>query len=412
MSHQPERKEKDCLNCGAEVQGRFCHVCGQENAEPKQTTWALITHFFYDITHFDGKFFSTVKYLVRKPGFLPKEYIKGRRAFYLHPIRMYVFSSALFFAIFFSLFNVKSLGIGKEEDNAGEKDKVSSQTSNKQKALRNAKTKEDSLRIETYFNGIHSYLAPGIKKDSSNTDTLGRQKEKQKALKKAKTFYDSVSIEAYYGAVEATEKAKKEGNQVYIEPYIEDDYENLKFNAKFDSKAAYDSAQKALPKSQRDGWFKRLVNYRSIELNKKYHHQSKQFLRDLADKFIHTFPYLLFVSLPLYALFLKLLYVRQKKFYYVDHGIFLVYLYIFTFLILLIMFSLNALENLWNTNWIWLLQTALIVYGVVYTVKAMRNFYEQGRGKTILKFTLLNIMAFISLTILFTLFFILTVFRV
>lgn len=29
VSHQPERKEKKCLNCGAEVVGRFCHVCGQ-----------------------------------------------------------------------------------------------------------------------------------------------------------------------------------------------------------------------------------------------------------------------------------------------------------------------------------------------------------------------------------------------
>ncbi|WP_350339987.1 DUF3667 domain-containing protein [Paraflavitalea speifideaquila] len=31
---------------------------------------------------------------------MPQEYIKGRRARYLHPIRMYVFSSAMFFIIF------------------------------------------------------------------------------------------------------------------------------------------------------------------------------------------------------------------------------------------------------------------------------------------------------------------------
>ena len=102
MSHLKERKEKICLNCGAEVQGRYCGVCGQENIEPKESAWHLVTHFFNDITHFDGKFFSTVKYLLLKPGFLTAEYVRGRRARYLHPIRMYVFTSAFFFLIYFS----------------------------------------------------------------------------------------------------------------------------------------------------------------------------------------------------------------------------------------------------------------------------------------------------------------------
>ena len=80
MSRLKERKEKNCLNCNAEVQGRFCHVCGQENIETKETVWHLISHFFQDITHFDGKFFSSLKYLVTKPGFLSTEYMIGRRA--------------------------------------------------------------------------------------------------------------------------------------------------------------------------------------------------------------------------------------------------------------------------------------------------------------------------------------------
>src|SRR6202012_4343239 len=82
---------------------RYCHVCGQENLEPKETVWHLVQHFFNDITHFDGKFFSTVKYLLRKPGFLSREYMLGRRVTYLNPIRMYVFTSAIFFIILFSL---------------------------------------------------------------------------------------------------------------------------------------------------------------------------------------------------------------------------------------------------------------------------------------------------------------------
>ncbi len=106
MSHNKERKEKICLNCKAAIYGRYCHVCGQENIEPKEGFLHLVNHFVEDITHFDGKFFVTLKDLLFKPGFLSTEYLKGRRATYLHPIRMYVFTSAIFFLIFFSFIHL------------------------------------------------------------------------------------------------------------------------------------------------------------------------------------------------------------------------------------------------------------------------------------------------------------------
>src|SRR6186997_2178628 len=65
----------------------------------------MVTHFFYDITHFDSNFFTTVEDLLFKPGFLSKEYMIGRRARYLHPVKMYVFTSAIFFLLFFSFFS-------------------------------------------------------------------------------------------------------------------------------------------------------------------------------------------------------------------------------------------------------------------------------------------------------------------
>ncbi len=113
MSHSKERNEKICLNCGADLNGRYCHKCGQENIEPKENFWHLVNHFVEDLTHFDGKFFITLKDLLFKPGFLSKEYLKGRRASYLHPIRMYVFTSAVFFLIFFSFVHLEDNGVVK-----------------------------------------------------------------------------------------------------------------------------------------------------------------------------------------------------------------------------------------------------------------------------------------------------------
>ena len=106
MTHLHQRKEKNCLNCGTHVIGHYCHNCGQENIEPKESVWHLVSHFFQDMTHFDGKFFTSLKDLIVKPGFLSNEYKIGRRVRYLNPIRMYLFTSAIFFLIFFSLYSV------------------------------------------------------------------------------------------------------------------------------------------------------------------------------------------------------------------------------------------------------------------------------------------------------------------
>jgi hypothetical protein len=123
--------------------GRYCQACGQENTEPKETFWHMFTHFFYDITHFDGSFFVTLKDLLFKPGFLSREYMLGRRKKYLHPVRMYVFTSAVFFLVFFSMFYVSENEVSKDQRVKVEK----SFNKIKEEAFKNAKTKEDSADI-------------------------------------------------------------------------------------------------------------------------------------------------------------------------------------------------------------------------------------------------------------------------
>lgn len=60
MSHLSQRKKNNCLNCGTEVMGRYCHNCGRENIEPGGSTWNFMVHFSKNVTHFDGAVFSFV----------------------------------------------------------------------------------------------------------------------------------------------------------------------------------------------------------------------------------------------------------------------------------------------------------------------------------------------------------------
>src|SRR5688500_13544904 len=96
MSHKTYRQQTNCLNCGAEVVGRFCHHCGQENIETRENFFYLVGHFISDYLHFDSKFFRSLVPLFVKPGFLTKEYWEGRRMKYIPPLRLFFFVTIIF----------------------------------------------------------------------------------------------------------------------------------------------------------------------------------------------------------------------------------------------------------------------------------------------------------------------------
>ncbi len=91
------RSETDCLNCGAEVKGHYCSECGQPNYEPRESFRHILTHFITDYLHLDEKFFSSLKYLLFKPGYLTNEYNAGKRMKFVHPFRLYIFITIVFF---------------------------------------------------------------------------------------------------------------------------------------------------------------------------------------------------------------------------------------------------------------------------------------------------------------------------
>ena len=179
---------------------------------------------------------------------------------------------------------------------------------------------------------------------------------------------------------------------------------------RFKSKAEFDSLT-ATGKVTSYWWLKPFI-YKEIELNKKYDGNSRKILDALKESMIHGLPQMLFISLPLLALLLKLLYFRRKQFYYVNHAIFSIHLYIFVFIALLITMSLARLNSELHWGLITFIGGLLYVALFFYEYKAMRNFYQQGRGKTILKFILLNLMFLIVLMILFSLFILFSFYKI
>jgi hypothetical protein len=351
MSHLKERKEKNCLNCNAEIQGRFCHVCGQENIEPKETVWHLVTHFFQDITHFDGKFFSSLKYLLTKPGFLSTEYMIGRRASYINPIRMYVFTSAIFFLIFFSFFKVENKSIVKIDMNGKTYEQIEAM---------------DSVAFDAFTKNVN-------KEDGKAALPMSRVEFKK--------YFDS---SADQGDVQFTPGHYK-------------------------SKAEYDSLLRSGKKKH--NWFERQLIYKNIEINEKFKGRRGEIFKTFSEILLHSLPQMFFILLPLFAAILKLLYFRRKNYYYVNHGIFSIHFYIFSFIAMMILFGLSKLNSSLHWGFITFMESILGFGILFYLYKAMRNFYQQRRAKTILKFLLLYFSLLFTVMLLFVVFVFFSLFK-
>jgi hypothetical protein len=356
MSHLTERKEKNCLNCNTLVQGRYCHVCGQENIVPQDTFGHLFLHFIYDITHFDGKFFETLKYLLTKPGFLSAEYIAGRRAKYLNPIRMYVFTSAFFFLVFFAL-------------------------------------KGDSV---VNFTG-NEPITPS-KRDSLITE-LQLEFEQNPA--------DSSPYRTLQILLDTTRKEIRPSDLlVEGEGFVM----MATWGNSYKTRAEYDSAQLSLPANQRDGWLKRTWNKKAYEVKEKYGRDPQAGFKVLADSFMHRVPYLLFISLPLFAWILKLLYLRNKNYLYAGHIIFSIHQYIFGFIVILLLTIFDMLGKS-GIRFFDVVGLILLLLPFLYLLLSMKRFYKQGWLVTIGKTVLASLSGLLILIILFLAFILFSVFQ-
>lgn len=313
MSQLKERQEKTCLNCNAVVHGRFCHICGQENIEPREKFRYMLAHFVFDLFHFDGKFFTTMKALLLKPGLLSQEHLRGRRADYLHPIRLYIFTSAFFFLFFFA---VKTDKVG------------------------------DSI--------------PKNSKDSTKNSNL------------------------------------------------------VTFKRSYASLSDYDSVQAKLPKDKRDGYIIEKLTRRNLELKEKYP-DGNVLIAKLIDEFVHQFPKLLFLSLPIFAFIIFILYARKNRYYYADHVVYTLHLYATFFIVLFLIMCLNMLFTAVGLHTFKAEDGVNYLDGFIssgmagcvlmfYWYKSLRKFYNQSRRKTILKFFLLLMINSIVFSILFLVF--------
>jgi hypothetical protein len=89
----------NCHNCGAAVSYHYCALCGQETRLHVASAGEFIHEFVGHYIALEGRLWTTLHKLMFRPGFLTAEYIAGRRARYVQPLRVYLTFSILFFFV-------------------------------------------------------------------------------------------------------------------------------------------------------------------------------------------------------------------------------------------------------------------------------------------------------------------------
>ncbi|MEN8885335.1 MAG: DUF3667 domain-containing protein [Winogradskyella sp.] len=349
----------NCQNCeqSHKENFEFCPHCGQKTND-ELTIGVLFYNTISNYFSFDARFFKSFFPLMYKPGYLAKEFIKGKRLLYLHPAQMYLFIAVIFFFIFNFYVRDSRTALYKNMQNV-----LAIRTEN----IESYKSKilHDSLNVQSLLKPIRS-----------NSKALGLDEEDLKII-------DSIS------------KSKGAKNNLGTSFIINE--------KEMDSLLAlgYTDEQMYTYMGLEDdaGYFKRKIFVQGLKFYKTMG------LGQIYQTFIDSIPIAMFFLLPIFAFLLKLLFYNKGR--YSHHLVFGFYYFSFLFTVFSIVLGINYW--VWDIpNWI---DVLIALSTFIYLSIAIIKFYEQYWLLSLIKtgaltflflmlvlpfsFTILGVMAFL-----------------
>ncbi len=322
-----------CLNCHRPLTStdKFCPSCGQENKTNRIRLGAFMEDFFSNYFAFDSKIGrSTLPFLI-KPGFLTKRYNEGKRNSYVHPLRLYLIISFIFFFLLALLV-----------DKVVEEEKI-------------------TLNFET------DDITPTV---PIPADARGQF---QAAL-------DSANLEIRQ--VDSTMVISEDSGSIRID----NDSENRIFSLIRDRELTDEQVIDSLDMDKKSRFDQLIV------------HQARKIAQKDMDVFLpylaKNFSVLMFLLLPVFAFYLYVLFGRKEK-YYISHAIHALHLHSFSFLILTLLIGIELFSVSVVTSDSMVFYCFIII--TLYAFFSMKRVYQQGWGKTFLKFNILGFFYFMTL---------------
>lgn len=96
-SDEKKPRFSHCEDCGAPLHGHYCSNCGQVAVDYRRSFRHVIADVADSFLNWDSKFVKTIGLLLIFPGWLTNQFVAGKRTRYLHPLRLYLLVSVVFF---------------------------------------------------------------------------------------------------------------------------------------------------------------------------------------------------------------------------------------------------------------------------------------------------------------------------
>ncbi len=181
------------------------------------------------------------------------------------------------------------------------------------------------------------------------------------------------------------------------------------FDFGYESVEQLDSVQKYGKPEDRMSDFEYWMN-RKFQVVKD-ENTTEEIIDKFKESFVHNFPKLLIIYMPLFA-FILWLFHNKKKWYYFDHGIFTLHYFSFLLLVLLLISVLGRIESLFDftiVNYVFgIIDIILLAWMVYYIFPAHHRFYRENRMVSLLKTSFLFFINLFLLTFIMTLYIIYT----
>jgi ribosomal protein L32 len=317
-----------CENCGAELQGHWCAQCGQPAIEYRRSFRYVVADLLNEFLNWDSKFFATIALLFLKPWRLTNEFLAGKRVRYVNPLRLYLLASILFF--FAVNYGAKGLRVGPE--NLSPKDRAELEAELKKEDLPPAAREK-----------LEAFLRDTSPAPASSAPT---------------TSPSASPTSAPPSTPPASDNQKRKYGKIGERPFV-----------------FVDSSKSSTP-------FERWVETRAKEKMGEHGTKMGLFIATLFS----NLPYMMLCCIPLFALVLKLLYIRRRIFY-IDHLVYALHIHSFFYtgimLIVLATIGLNRFAPPAVAGWL----IALLWIGFVTQIfLSIRFVYRQGWFFSIFKF--------------------------
>jgi hypothetical protein len=355
-----------CENCGTELRGHYCSNCGQAAIDYRRSFRHVIVDVLDSFLNWDSKFVRTIGLLLWRPGWLTNQFVDGRRVRFLHPLRLYLLVSIVFF-LSAKLIPVNDAQNVKPEDMPPE---VRARYEEKMAKVR-ALQKDGSV-----FTFTTDDKEPGVPPAPSAEPQIPAD-PKQPAVPEAPAPPPGVANEASVPAPTATPSE--------TETMVDEIKHEVATGKKKDASEKKSSGKQIHFGPDKDGPktpFEAMIEQRIKDRIGEDGTRSKLFIETLRSN-LST---MMLFCVPVFAFILKILYIRQKRFY-IEHLVYALNIHAFFYISVILVVLISIGLNMWIPGALQILSTIFLCLLVVVQIfLSIRRVYRQSWFMSLFKF--------------------------